>query len=1033
MPGFIATSAAILIPATLFLIALIYSLLGLYGWRHRDAAVSRVFTWMMLSMGLWSLLYGFEISSKSLPWIILWAKTEYLGIVTIPVFWLAFSLAYTGRENLLTPRNWLLLFIIPAITLIMVWTNEAHGLIWSETGTMKSGELILFDVEYGAWFKLAFAYFYILLFGGSAVAIISALRAPPLYRAQAVTTIIAMIFPVLGNLTYVLIGSELDLTTFFFLPTSIALAWAIGRYRLLDIVPPAQNIILQNLQDGILLLDSKRRVLYMNGAVESIFNRKAKECLGYPFVEINAECDAAIVPLLAAEELGAEITLPAQNESRQFELRVLPMADGSRSARDAASHLVIFQDVTERRRADASLKRRDAILRVVNLVAGEFLRSSDWEKNVPTVLEQLGIAAMASRSYVFEQHMSNSGAPLVSQRYEWTAEDIEPQIDNPELQNMPWVEAGFTRWQEYLEQGKIIAAKRKDLPASEQELLASQDILSIVVVPIILDGNLWGFIGFDDCLREREWSDAELGALRAASDIFGAALSRRSIELRLLQRQHTQELLQEIISATLGKQDLQEVAQFLVGHMSSLINASRCFLTLWDEKWQRVIPTASYGFPSKKYQKLQIRPGEKSFTEAVLRSGQLLVEEDAYHSPHVDAEIAKQFDMHSVLAIPLISNDVKLGAILIGFHHAHRFTADEIILSEEAANLAALAIAKFRAVEEARKRAEEAETLQHAISTVTETLDLHEATTRILERLAYVVPHDSASVQLLRGAELEIVAGEGWDNPSNVIGIRFPIPSDNPNTKVIQSRAPLLLNEAEKHFPAFRQPPHDHIHSWLGVPLIVRNQVIGLLAIDSRDPFHFNTDNIELVSAFASQVAIAIENARLFDEVQKMAITDGLTGLYNRRHFVELAQTEFERARRYKRHLSAIIFDIDHFKSINDEHGHLFGDLVLQNLAALCKTKLREADPIARYGGEEFVALVVEANLKHAELVAERLRGEVEKMTTQHGKDEVHITVSIGIAEQDDDTVTLDDLIARADQALYYSKHHGRNRVTVAR
>ena len=105
MPGFIATSAAILIPATLFLIALIYSLLGLYGWRHRDAAVSRVFTWMMLSMGLWSLLYGFEISSKSLPWIILWAKTEYLGIVTIPVFWLAFSLAYTGRENLLKRRG----------------------------------------------------------------------------------------------------------------------------------------------------------------------------------------------------------------------------------------------------------------------------------------------------------------------------------------------------------------------------------------------------------------------------------------------------------------------------------------------------------------------------------------------------------------------------------------------------------------------------------------------------------------------------------------------------------------------------------------------------------------------------------------------------------------------------------------------------------------------------------------------------------------------------------------------------------------
>jgi diguanylate cyclase (GGDEF)-like protein len=411
----------------------------------------------------------------------------------------------------------------------------------------------------------------------------------------------------------------------------------------------------------------------------------------------------------------------------------------------------------------------------------------------------------------------------------------------------------------------------------------------------------------------------------------------------------------------------------------------------------------------------------------------MLIVEDADHSPHVDAQIAEKFDMHSVLVMPLISNDVKLGAILIGFPHAHRFTPDEIILSEEAANLAALAIAKFQAVKEAQKRAEVAETLQNAIFTVTQTLDLREATTRILEQLAFVLPHDSASVQLLRGNELEIVAGEGWANDNKVIGIRFPIPADNPNTEVIQSRKPLLLHETENHYPAFRHPPHDHIHSWLGVPLVVRNQVIGLLAIDSRDPFHFNEGNIELVSAFANQVAVSIENARLFDEVQKMAITDGLTGLYNRRHFMELAQTEFERARRYKRHLSAIMFDIDHFKLVNDTYGHPFGDLVLQNLAALCKVKLREADPIARYGGEEFVALVVEANLKHAELVADRLRGEVEKMVTLHGKTEVHITVSVGIAEQDKNTPTLEDLIARVDKALYYSKHHGRNRVTVAR
>ncbi|MBI5932348.1 MAG: diguanylate cyclase [Chloroflexi bacterium] len=1034
MPQLTTASSAVLIPTTLFLIALIYGILGLYGWRHRDLMLARIFTWIMLAMGLWTLLYGFEISSRSLPWSIFWAKTEYLGIVFIPVYWLAFSLVYTGRANLLTTRNWILLFIIPILTLLLVWTNEMHRLIWVTTGTMNKGGLILLDVVYGPMFYFAFVYFYILLVGGSGMTIISAMRLPPLYRGQAITTIVAMSFPMAGNIFYVAVGSDIDLTTFFFLPTGIALAWAIGRYRLLDVIPPAQNIILQNLHDGILLLDRRRRVIYLNSAAETIFSRKSRESVGYSFEEVNTECNAAVVPLLAADAKATEITLATMGSLRQFEIRVLPMETGSKSMHEAASHLVILHDVTERRIADTSLKRRDAILRVVNLVAGEFLRSPNWEKNVPTVLEQLGTAALASRAYIFERHISENGVPLVSQRYEWVAEDIQSHFDDPGLQNLAWVDAGFARWEEYFEQGKIIAGKVKDLPVAEQELLVSQNILSIVAVPIILDENLWGFVGFDDCLREREWTDAELGALRAAADIFGAALMRREIELRLLQRQHSQELLQEIISATLGKRDLVEVSQFLVDHLSALIRAEKCFLTLWDEATQRVLPMASYGSLSDDYRQLVIQPIQKSLTASALDVGHILVVDDAQHSIYVDPELAKQFGVHSVLVIPMTSNEARLGAILLGFSYFHRFTPDEIILSEEAANLAALAIAKFRAVEEAQKRVDEAESLQRAVTTVAESLNLQEATSRLLEQLAYVLPHDSASVQLLREGELEIINGEGWTNASSVIGLRFPVPGDNPNTKVIESGEPVLLRDTYEEYPIFRTLDHaSHIRSWLGVPLIVRSRVIGLLAIDSRETNHFTHDNIQLVSAFASQVAIAIENARLFDEVQQMAITDGLTGLYNRRHFMELAQIEFERARRYKRHLSAIMFDIDHFKKVNDTYGHPFGDLVLQNLAALCKVKLREVDPIARYGGEEFVALVVEANIKHAELVGERLRREVEKMVTHHGTTETHITVSIGIAEQDENTATLEDLIARADQALYYSKHHGRNRVTLAR
>ena len=136
-------------------------------------------------------------------------------------------------------------------------------------------------------------------------------------------------------------------------------------------------------------------------------------------------------------------------------------------------------------------------------------------------------------------------------------------------------------------------------------------------------------------------------------------------------------------------------------------------------------------------------------------------------------------------------------------------------------------------------------------SVVAATLDPEEAVSRILEQLEQVVPNDSASVQLLRDGELEIVGGRGWPDPTNVIGIRFPVPGDNPNSIVIQTRQPYILDEADKFYPAFHQPPHSHIHSWLGVPLIVHNQVTGLLAIDSAESHH--TGHVQMAAAFADQ------------------------------------------------------------------------------------------------------------------------------------------------------------------------------------
>ncbi|HBX68232.1 MAG TPA: diguanylate cyclase response regulator [Chloroflexi bacterium] len=165
--------------------------------------------------------------------------------------------------------------------------------------------------------------------------------------------------------------------------------------------------------------------------------------------------------------------------------------------------------------------------------------------------------------------------------------------------------------------------------------------------------------------------------------------------------------------------------------------------------------------------------------------------------------------------------------------------------------------------------------------------------------------------------------------------------------------------------------------------------------------------------------------------LERMARTDFLTKAINRRHFFELANREIERAQRTNLPIALIMLDIDHFKKINDTHGHLTGDKILHNLAQLCQSKIRETDIFARYGGEEFVVLMPDTNGEFAQKTAERLRQVVFQSFMATGRANVLITISLGVACWDGNTeLSLDQLIDKADQALYHAKKAGRNRVS---
>ncbi|HEX3019818.1 MAG TPA: GGDEF domain-containing protein, partial [Chitinispirillaceae bacterium] len=173
--------------------------------------------------------------------------------------------------------------------------------------------------------------------------------------------------------------------------------------------------------------------------------------------------------------------------------------------------------------------------------------------------------------------------------------------------------------------------------------------------------------------------------------------------------------------------------------------------------------------------------------------------------------------------------------------------------------------------------------------------------------------------------------------------------------------------------------------------------------------------------------AVAFTRAVLYQKMELLATTDGLTGLNNHRHFQEILSKELERARRYKRSLSLLLMDIDHFKSFNDTYGHPVGDLVLKEISLCIQKSIRTNDIPARYGGEEFTVIIPETNQANAMIIAERVRSTIEKHIIMSLEKQLRVTVSIGCASYPNQASSQQELIDFADKALYYSKGHGRN------
>jgi diguanylate cyclase (GGDEF)-like protein len=249
---------------------------------------------------------------------------------------------------------------------------------------------------------------------------------------------------------------------------------------------------------------------------------------------------------------------------------------------------------------------------------------------------------------------------------------------------------------------------------------------------------------------------------------------------------------------------------------------------------------------------------------------------------------------------------------------------------------------------------------------------------------------------------------------------------------VAQHGVPLLIPDvqADSRFAThFDEQLSFKTRSIIAVPLKIHERVIGVIElINSYDEMVFDDVDQSILTAIADFAAIALVNARNFDRINELVVTDDLTGLYNSRHFGQLIESEFLRAQRYHMELSLVFLDLDYLKKINDVHGHLVGSRMLSELGRLIGKNIRDCDRAARYGGDEFVIILPQTGKQQALSMAEKLL-EMMRSTKFISDDnqEIRLTASFGVATYPQDGTSRVELLRAADIAMYDAKLAGRN------
>lgn len=481
-------------------------------------------------------------------------------------------------------------------------------------------------------------------------------------------------------------------------------------------------------------------------------------------------------------------------------------------------------------------------------------------------------------------------------------------------------------------------------------------------------------------------------------------------------------ILYDASEAVLSTFDLDEVLNRILAIARDYFQLENGAILLVDEDKQELFIRAQFGRAAHQEGfRVPLGAGLTGTAAALKRPVYAPdVSQDARYIATIDST-------RSEVAIPLVVKGKVLGVLDFQSDKRNYFEGETFDLLALFATQASIALQNARLYSLEQRRAAQLEAINAIARQTTAVTEPEQLLAKVCSAILEAFPVDHVAVLLKEGERLVLRAHQGKLTPRLQLGEELPGGAGLCGRALTTGKVVMEndVTQVAGYIAGFVET-----RSEICLPLVSFGQPVGLLTVESARPNAFESGDVGPLESVADICAAAIQNARNFEQVRQMAFVDGLTGIFNRRYFEKRIAEELDRVVRYKAGMAVVMFDIDQFKKLNDEFGHLLGDEVLRQVTALLQQHLRKADTLCRYGGEEFAVLLPATTGENAMLVADKLR----RMVGKHHFPGVPrpVTISGGIADFPEHGRTRDELVGAADEALYAAKQAGRNRVFTA-